>query len=74
MFWKKEKQVISLHISTYECTGCGKCADKCRHKVIRMVNNGLCRLATLYTPEACIGCRKCQRVCKSGAIELILET
>lgn len=73
MFGRKEKEVISLQIFAYECSGCGKCVEKCRRDVLKMVNNGSCKYAILINPDNCIGCGNCIKACKSHAIELITE-
>lgn len=73
MFGRKKKEVISLQIFAYECSGCGKCAEKCRRDVLKMVNNGSCKYAILINLDNCIGCGNCIKACKSHAIELITE-
>lgn len=71
MFGRKKKEVISLQISSYDCTGCESCGERCRRKVLSMVYNGNCSFAQVEYPDDCIGCGKCVSTCKAGAIELI---
>lgn len=63
--------MLSLEVSTYDCTGCGTCAEKCRQHVFKIVDNGRCRFATVESPGACLACGRCVRVCKAEAIELV---
>lgn len=63
--------MLSLEVSTYDCTGCGACAEKCRQHVFKIVDNGRCRFATVELPGACLACGRCVSVCKAEAIELV---
>lgn len=63
--------MLSLEVSTYDCTGCGACAEKCRRHVFKIVDNGRCRFATVELPGACLACGRCVRACKAEAIELV---
>ena len=47
MFWHKKKEVLSLEIASYDCTGCGSCVDRCRRDVLKMIDNGHCLLASV---------------------------
>ncbi len=71
MFWHKKKEVLSLEIASYDCTGCGSCVERCRRNVLKMIDNGHCKLASVEFPENCVGCGKCVRTCPAGAIELV---
>lgn len=71
MWWGKKKKMLSLEVSTYDCTGCGACAEKCRRHVFKIVDNGRCRFATVELPGACLACGRCVRACKAEAIELV---
>lgn len=73
MFGRRRKEVISLQIFAYECSGCGYCAKRCRRDVLKMVNNGSYSYATVSNPENCVGCGNCVKVCQTHAIELITE-
>ena len=73
MFGRKRKEVISLQVFAYECSGCGQCVKRRRREVLKMVNNGSCSYATVVNPESCVGCGNCVDVCKTYAIELITE-
>ncbi|MDD5557430.1 MAG: ATP-binding protein [bacterium] len=52
-------------IDRERCTGCGRCAERCRFSALEM-RNGL----PAYDAFACEGCGLCARVCEAGAIEM----
>lgn len=71
--WEKRKEIISLQIATYDCSGCGNCVRRCKRNVLKMVHNQSCSFVTVANPDNCVGCGHCTYVCGTGAIELILK-
>ncbi len=73
MFGHKEKKEISLLIIDSQCTGCGRCAGRCRRDVIEIAEQGGHRWAWVVRPEACKACGNCQKVCPHDAIRIMTK-
>lgn len=52
-------------IRTKDCVGCGKCAESCPQKIIRIENHK----AKIH-PESCIRCYCCHEMCPVKAIDI----
>lgn len=61
---------MKIETFTYECSGCGKCAEQCPRGVLKMVDNGLCRFVNVADESLCKGCRRCEKACTRGAIQV----
>jgi NAD-dependent dihydropyrimidine dehydrogenase PreA subunit len=74
MFWKNKNNRGKAVIYINNCTGCGNCVSRCRHKAIGFYELADGRYAKLMYPERCTGCGKCMNVCENNAIEFIKKT
>lgn len=74
MFGRKRRNVISLQVIDYKCIGCESCVDRCRRRVLKMVDEIGRSYAGVAYPNDCVGCGKCLNVCPVGAIELVTES
>ncbi len=61
-------------VNQQECTGCGKCVEKCAVEAMGMVSaadpHKPKRKKAKLTPELCLGCGVCVRVCKTKSLRL----
>ena len=48
------------------CEGCGKCAERCGQKAIRIIDG-----RANIDPEKCIFCGYCARVCPQFCIKVV---
>lgn len=71
LFKRREKESLSLLVISELCIGCGRCADRCRSKAIRMKYTDDRGVAVLYHPEWCTGCGRCVSTCSTMALELL---
>jgi NAD-dependent dihydropyrimidine dehydrogenase PreA subunit len=70
MFGKKrEKRKAMIYIT--DCTGCGRCIERCRHKAIEAIYLKDGKYARLKTENHCTGCGKCVKMCENDAIKII---
>lgn len=68
----KNKIIFTPVINT-QCTGCGKCVQKCRHGVLEMKNELGRFYARTSQPDNCRGCEKCRQVCPTDAIHILTK-
>ncbi len=73
MFGLRQKKEISLLIIDSQCTGCGRCADRCRRNVIEIAEQADYKWAWVVRPDACKACGKCREVCPNDAIRIMVK-
>jgi NAD-dependent dihydropyrimidine dehydrogenase PreA subunit len=72
MFGKrKERGKAMIYID--DCSGCGSCIARCRHKAIEFIYLKDGRYAKMLHEDWCSGCGKCVNVCKNDAIKIIRQ-
>ena len=60
------KDVSTLKLDQEKCTGCGRCAEVCPHRVLKMKNDK----ALIADLDKCIECGACVQNCAFNAIEV----
>ncbi|MDR2064599.1 MAG: 4Fe-4S binding protein [Prevotellaceae bacterium] len=74
-FWKKLQQLQqprkAIYVFSEECTGCRRCTQICRHRVLSMVAVNDKIYATACRQERCSQCGKCIVICPVRAIKLV---
>lgn len=58
------RNVSTLNYEPEKCTGCGRCAEVCPHRLFQMENGR----ARLLDRDRCMECGACARNCPFGAI------
>ena len=58
------RNVTTLRLHAQHCSGCGRCAEVCPHRVLAVQD----RKAHIRDRDACMECGACARNCPSGAI------
>lgn len=58
------KNVVTLHVNSSKCTGCGMCLEVCPHNVFEM--NG--KSVEISHRDSCMECGACSRNCPAEAI------
>lgn len=71
---KQTLKNCNIVLYSFNCIGCGKCVRCCPKDVLKIVDNGSCRLVNVISPELCTGCRKCEHVCRYQAIKIMSST
>jgi ferredoxin len=66
---KKERGKAMIYIA--DCTGCGSCEERCKHKAIELVYFKDGKYACMKNNNHCSGCGKCMKICKNDAIKII---
>jgi MinD superfamily P-loop ATPase len=74
-FWKRLQQMQrpsrAIYIVSEECSGCGRCTQICRHRVLSMIAVDDKPYATACRQERCSQCGKCIVICPARAIKLV---
>jgi 2-oxoglutarate ferredoxin oxidoreductase subunit delta len=70
MFGKRKERGIAM-INIGNCTNCGSCIMRCRHKVIEFILIEGGKQAKVVHTDWCSGCGKCANVCNNNAITII---
>lgn len=60
------KNVTTLNYEPAKCTGCGRCAEVCPHRLFQMENGR----ARLLDRDRCMECGACARNCPFQAISV----
>jgi ferredoxin len=55
------------------CTACGKCVKRCKHRVFELVKDGKKAHVVVKNPDKCTACGDCLGVCKFKALEIIYK-
>lgn len=66
--WDRIKKISTSEKPIFDykkCVGCGRCADACQFKAIKMVDN-----KPRLNPFLCEGCGACEVLCPQGAIRM----
>lgn len=73
MLSRKEREVESLIIYTYDCKGCRKCINRCQSNALKLIDNGYCCYVVVSDINKCTGCEKCIAVCETRAVRLKIK-
>jgi NAD-dependent dihydropyrimidine dehydrogenase PreA subunit len=60
------KNVVTLHLNSERCTGCGMCINVCPQAVFSMID----KRAHIENRDACIECGACAKNCAWDAISV----
>lgn len=74
IFRKKNQKNKIIHIDDDLCARCGICERKCRHSVLKMVNDENGFHVKIQNPENCTACGDCVHTCKFHALSLMDKT
>lgn len=70
-FYRRRKNRNSvIGVVESNCTGCGRCAKRCSHRVLEMVKNEAGIRAVVKYPDKCTACGDCLNKCKFNALKL----
>ncbi|MGD0153774.1 MAG: mercury methylation ferredoxin HgcB [Thermacetogeniaceae bacterium] len=66
MKYRYLKDVVTLELDQYKCTGCGMCMEVCPHEVFTIES----RKASIVDKDACMECGACAKNCPVAAISV----
>lgn len=58
--------VATLFLDDEKCSGCGRCAEVCPHRVFRVIS----RKAEIVDKDGCMECGACAKNCPADAISV----
>jgi NAD-dependent dihydropyrimidine dehydrogenase PreA subunit len=73
MLFNKKGERGNAIIYIAECTGCGNCVERCRHRAIELVYYKGGRYARMKNNSHCTGCGSCMGACENDAIKMNYE-
>lgn len=66
----KRKAVNVVQVDNDKCARCRACVTKCRHQVLKMVNDKDGLHVEVAHPENCTSCGKCVDMCRFDALNM----